>query len=55
MEQLSPAERRHLTAHLVSLERRGDPNFRRELARKIDDQTAGRWFTIEDAESRLKE
>jgi hypothetical protein len=55
MEQLTPAERRHLTAHLVALERRADPEFRRELARKIDDQTPGRWLTVEEAEARLTE
>lgn len=55
MEHLTPTERRHLTAHLVALERRTDPEFRRELTRKIDDKTPGRWLTVEEAESRLKE
>ncbi len=54
MEHLTPAERRHLTAHLVALERRNDPKFREELARKIDDDKPGRWLTAEEAESRLK-
>lgn len=55
MERLSPAERRQLAAHLVALDRRDDPEFRRELTRKIDDRTPGQWLTIEEAESRLKE
>ena len=55
MEQLTPAERRHLTAHLVALERRADPKFRAELTRKIDDKTPERWLTVEEAEARLKD
>lgn len=53
VERLSPEERRHLTAHLVVLERKDDPGFRRELARKIDDDTPDRWVLLEDAEKRL--
>jgi hypothetical protein len=55
LEHLTPAERRHLTAHLVALERRVDPEFQRELTRKIDDHTPDRWLTVEEAESRLLE
>jgi len=51
----SRGERRHLTAHLVALERRVDPEFRRELTRKIDDHSPSRWLTVEEAESRLLE
>ncbi len=53
-ERLSPEERRHLTAHLVVLERNAIPGFRRELTRKIDHQTPGRWVVLEDAEKRLE-
>lgn len=54
-ERLSPAERRHLAAHLVALERRSDPDFKKRLAKKIDDQTPGQWVVLEDAEKRLRE
>lgn len=53
-ERLTPAERRHLTAHLVALDRKSDPGFKRRLAQKIDDKTPGRWIVLEDAEKRLR-
>lgn len=53
VERLSPAERRHLAAHLVVLGRKDDPGFRRELARQIDDHSPERWVVLEDAEKRL--
>jgi hypothetical protein len=46
-EQLTPEERRHLTAHLVALERKSDPSFKQRLADKIDDKTPGQWVDIE--------
>jgi len=54
-ESLTPAERRHLTAHLVALDRKSDPGFKQSLAEKIDDKTPGRWVVLEDAERRLRE
>ena len=54
-ERLTPAERRHLTAHLVALERKSDPGFKQKLAQQIDDKTSGRWVVLEDAEKRLRE
>ena len=54
-ERLSPAERRHLAAHLVALERKSDPAFKQQLADKIDDHTPGRWVVFEDAKKRLEE
>ncbi|MBI2518128.1 MAG: hypothetical protein HYV95_14580 [Opitutae bacterium] len=53
-ERLSPAERRHLAAHLAALERKSDPGFKRHLADKINDKTPGRWVVLEDAEKRLR-
>lgn len=47
---MSPEERRHLAAYIVSLNSNLDPDFRRRLAEKIDDKTPGRWVSIEDAE-----
>lgn len=54
MERLTPAERRHLAAHLVALERTDARAFQQELARKVDDRSPDRWLTAEEAESRLK-
>ncbi len=54
-ERLTPAERRHLAAHLVALERKSDPSFKQRLADKINDKTLGRWVVLEDAEKRLRE
>lgn len=54
-ERLSSAERRHLTAYLVALERKDDSAFKQELADKIDDQTPGHWVVLEDAAKRLRE
>lgn len=54
-ERLTPAERRHLAAHLVALERKVDPRFKLRLAEKIDDKSPGRWIVLEDAEKRLRE
>lgn len=55
VEHLTPAERRHLTAHLVALERKSDPGFKQRLADKINDKTPGQWVVLEDAEKRLRE
>jgi hypothetical protein len=46
-EHLTPEERRHLTAHLVALERKSDPSFKRRLADKIDDKTPGQWVDLD--------
>ncbi len=51
---LPPAERRHLTAHLVVLERRSDPGLKQRLADKIDVKTPGQRVVLEDAEKRLR-
>lgn len=45
-ERLTPAERCHLTAHLVALDRKSDPSFKKRLAEKIDDKTPGRWVVL---------
>lgn len=52
---LTPEERRHLTAYLVALDRKTDPEFKQRLADRIDDKTPGRWVVLEDAEKRLRE
>jgi hypothetical protein len=49
-ERLTPAERRHLTAHLVALDHKSDPGFKQRPAEKIDDKTPGRWVVLEDVE-----
>ena len=54
-ERLSPAERRHLAAHLVALERNSEPDFKQKLADQIDDANPSRWVVFEDAKKRLTE
>ncbi len=54
MEQMTSEERRHLTAHLVALERKKAPTFREGLARKIDNTTPTRWMTPDEARNRLQ-
>jgi hypothetical protein len=50
-ERLTPAERRHLTAHLVALDRKSDPGFKQRLAEKIDDKAPGRWVVLASIEN----
>ena len=50
---LSPEQRRQLMAFMVALEDRSRPAYAEELARKIDDQTPGRWLTPEQCEQKL--
>ncbi len=53
VDRLSPEERRQLTAYLVTRDRMLDPDFRRELTRKIDNKTPDNWVLLEEAEKRL--
>lgn len=53
-ERLSPAERRHLAAHLAVLERRVNSGFKKRLASQINNKTPGRWIVLEDAKKRLR-
>ena len=49
-----PAEmRRKLMAFMVALDDRGRADYAAELARKIDDQSSGRWLTPEQCEGEL--
>jgi hypothetical protein len=54
-ERLTPAERRHLAAHLVALDRKADSGAKQRLADKINDKTPGRWIVLEDAAKRFQE
>lgn len=53
LDQLLLAERRRLTAYLVARDRMLDPEFSRELTRRIEDTCPERWLTVEEAEKRL--
>jgi hypothetical protein len=53
LDRLSPEELRHITAYLLIRERMQDPEFREEMARKIDDNDPSHWITLEEAEKRL--
>jgi hypothetical protein len=50
-ERLSPEERRKLIGFLVSIDIRRD---RAELSRRLDDQDAQAWISLQEAERRLK-
>lgn len=54
LRALAPATRRQLMAYLVVLEDNEDPDYRRRLARKIDDDSPDRWLPIEEVERRLR-
>ena len=41
---LTPEQRRQLIGHLLALGRKDDPDFRRKLAAKIDDNNPSRWI-----------
>jgi hypothetical protein len=53
VEKLPAPKRRQLAAHLLALTRRSRAAFRREMARKIDDQNPARWISLAEAERRL--
>ena len=46
-------ERKELAAYLVALRHKDLDGFRKAMARKIDDQTAENWLTLEELDSRL--
>jgi len=53
LDRLSPEERRQISAYLYFQERMQDPDFRADIARKINDQDPSHWVTLEEAEKRL--
>jgi len=50
---LTPEQRRQLIGHLLALGRKGDTDFRRKLAAKIDDNDPGHWVTEDDLDRAL--
>lgn len=50
---LGDAELRRLQAFIFSLRQKRDPEWRAEMARKIDDPTLGRWIALDEAEREL--
>ena len=50
---LDDAKLRRLQAFILSLRQRRDPEWRAEMARKIDDTTPGRWRSLDEAEREL--
>ena len=53
--QLQRAEQRELIAFLVARQTAEDEEFKRELARKIDDKNPENWLTFEELERRYSE
>lgn len=52
---LPPAEQRELIAFLVARQTEQDEEFRRALARKIDDTDPSRWVELDDLQKRYSE
>lgn len=48
IEALTPEDRFRIQAFLIHLQRKDDPKYRMELARRIDEAKAGRGATRED-------
>jgi hypothetical protein len=53
IDRLSPEEIQHLKTYLAVRQDMLDPEFRKRMARKIDDKNPDNWITLEDAEKRL--
>jgi hypothetical protein len=51
--QLPAAAQDELSAHLLRLRRRRDDEWRREMARRIDDKNPANWVSLEDLKRRL--
>lgn len=52
---LQPAEQRELMAFLVSQETARDEEFKRMLARKIDDNDPANWMELDDVQKLFAE
>jgi hypothetical protein len=50
---LTREQRRELIGHLLALGRQGDPDFRRKIAAKIDDNDPNHWVAEEDLDHAL--
>lgn len=54
VEKLGPEHRRRLLLRLVAeASRRYDPGRAAEMARRLDDQTAGAWVPLDEAKRQL--
>jgi hypothetical protein len=54
VDSLADSERRRLMAYLVAVEDAKVQGHAARMAEKIDDNTPGRWFTLEDIKNRYK-
>lgn len=53
LRSLPPDERRKLIAFMVAVEDEGRADYGAELAKKIDDQSPGKWLSPEECEREL--
>ena len=53
IEALDHQQQKELLGFLVLLELRREQGWREETARKLDDTSPGKWFPIEEVETRL--
>jgi hypothetical protein len=54
VDLLEPTDRKRLMAHLVLRELRENDAYRKEIARRLDDDSPEAWIKLEDLEARLK-
>lgn len=52
---LAPQERRELIAFMISLQTERDDEFKKRLARKIDDSNPAQWIELDDLQKRFSE
>lgn len=53
LQALESKDRRRMIAFLLALEERDNQVYRQELARRIDDQDATHWITLDELDRRL--
>lgn len=54
LANMPEAEQDQVVAFVVHLRHLRDPEFRRDLARKIDDQDPAHWISLDQLEERWK-
>jgi hypothetical protein len=54
-ERLPAADRRHLTAFLVTLDPKANSSLMRKVTDSLDDRGSSRWVPLDDVERRLLE
>ena len=53
VRDLTTQEQLQLISHLVELRREREPDYAKEMAKRIDDRSRENWLTIDELEERL--